>query len=61
MPWFRKPLSWRIVQPDPLGPMRLRLRATVDIEIERSIGDWIKVKDHAIIDTGASYSTLSAD
>ena len=61
MPWFRQPISWRIMQPDPLGPMRLRLRSCVDIEIERVAGDWITVKDFALVDSGASYTTISAD
>jgi hypothetical protein len=59
MPWFRHPIDHRIFQPDPTGPFRVRLKAVVPIELERSPGVWIPVLD-AVLDTGASFCTFSA-
>jgi hypothetical protein len=59
MPWFRQPVHSRILQPDPDGPLRMRLRAIVPIELERTPGVWIPVFD-AVVDTGSSLCTFSA-
>jgi hypothetical protein len=59
MPWFRHLIDHRIFQPDPTGPFRMRLKAVVPIELERTPGVWIPVLD-AILDTGASFCTFSA-
>src|SRR5688572_19217136 len=58
MPWFRHPIYYRILQPDPNGPFRMRLRAVVPLELERVPGIWIPVLD-AVVDTGSSLSTFS--
>jgi hypothetical protein len=49
------------MQPDPIGPLRLLLRAAVDLEIERASGDWLLVTDLFLLDTGASLVTVGAD
>jgi hypothetical protein len=59
MPWFRQPLTFRVRQPDPNGPIRVSIRARIDLEIERSPGDWLQIES-ALIDTGASFVILSA-
>ena len=59
MPWFRQPIESRILQPDPHGPFRMRLRAVVPIELQRPSGVWVPVNE-AILDTGASLCTFSA-
>jgi hypothetical protein len=58
MPWFRHPIAYRILHPDPDGPLRMRLRATVPLELERAPGGRVRVRD-AVLDTGASLSVFS--
>ena len=58
MAWFRHPIHHRILQPDPNGPFRMRLRAIVPVELERAPGIWIPVLD-ATVDTGSSLCTFS--
>jgi hypothetical protein len=59
MPWFRQPIPYDIVQPDPSGSFRMILRAHVPMEFEIAPGTWFPVR-RAVIDTGASFCTLSA-
>lgn len=59
MPWFRHPIEYRVIHPDLGGPVRMRLRATVPLELERRPGWWVGVPN-AVIDTGASLCTFSA-
>jgi hypothetical protein len=59
MPWFRHPIAWDMIQPDPAGPFRVSLRANIPIELERSPGDWVRVR-RAVVDTGASLCVFSA-
>jgi hypothetical protein len=59
MPWFRQPIAYSIVHPDPVGPFHMNLRAVVPFEVERQPGDWMLVPE-AILDTGASLCTFSA-
>jgi hypothetical protein len=59
MPWFRHPITYRIFQPDPSGPFRMRLQAIIQLELERAPGWWIVVPG-ARLDTGASLSIFSA-
>ena len=59
MPWFRQPIQHRIIQPDPGGPLRMRLRAVTPFELERRPGEWVLAPE-AILDTGASLCIFSA-
>jgi hypothetical protein len=59
MPWFRHPINYRVIHPDPSGPVRMKLRALIPLELERTPGDWVEVPG-AILDTGASLCTFSA-
>ena len=59
MPWFRHPLTWSLIRPDPAGPFRVNLRAAVPSELERRPGDWVPVR-RAVLDTGASLCVFSA-
>src|SRR6266542_5909953 len=59
MPWFRQPIHSRIIQPDPNGPLRMRLQAIVPFELERVPGDWV-LAPGAVLDTGASLCIFSA-
>ncbi len=57
MPRFTYPIDWRIVQPDPTGPMRIRMMAWLPVEIRTETGErWRDVS--TIVDTGASYSFM---
>jgi hypothetical protein len=59
MPWFRQPIPYELLQPDPSGPVRMVLRAQVPLELERVPGVWVPVR-RAVIDTGASLCIFSA-
>jgi hypothetical protein len=59
MPWFRHPIDHRIREYDPAGPLRMSLRAIIQLQLERRPGKWILVPN-AILDTGASLCTFSA-
>lgn len=60
MPWFREPLTYRLRRPDPNGPIRVSIRARIDLEIERQPNLWLNV-DRFLVDTGASFTILSTD
>jgi hypothetical protein len=59
MPSFRVPLSCRFVSPDPAGPIRRILRATVRVEVGTRGGEFIEERN-AVVDTGAGYTMMSA-
>ncbi len=58
MPWFRVPLTYRLRQPDPTGPIRVSIRAVVQLDIEFRSGTWLQTEG-ALVDTGASFALLS--
>lgn len=60
MPWFRQPLDHRLRQPDPNGPIRVSIRARIELHIERVPGVWLGV-DNFLVDTGASFTILSTE
>lgn len=57
MPRFAYPINWRLVQPDPAGPARIRMMALLPIQIRTVAGSWFDVD--TVVDTGASYSFMS--
>lgn len=57
MPSFRIPITRRVVDPDPDGPIRTILRAAVTVEV-RTRGGWYFPVNRCVIDTGASYTML---
>lgn len=58
MPSFRIPLDCRFVSPDPAGPIRRILRATVRVEVRTGGGAFIQERN-AVVDTGAGYTMMS--
>ena len=57
--WFRQPLHWRIIDPDPTGPARMLIQARINLEIEISPGRWHPLPD-VRVDTGASMTIISS-
>jgi hypothetical protein len=60
MPWFRHPLSWRLRAPDPTGPIRVSIRARIELEIELPSKRWFPVRN-CLVDMGASFTIFSTD
>src|SRR5579872_4058816 len=60
IPSFRVPFSVRVIDPDPLGPIRTTLRASLAVEIEARAGIRIPISDFRV-DTGAMYTMMSAE
>lgn len=60
IPSFRVPLTSRILNSDPAGPIRITLRASLMGEIEARAGIRIPVPDFRV-DTGAMYTMISAE
>jgi hypothetical protein len=60
MPWFREPLHWRLRQPDPNGPIRVSIRARIELEIELPSGQWLTAQN-CLVDTGSSFVVLSTE
>ena len=57
MPRFTYPIDWRIAQPDPNGPVRIRMVAWLPIEVRTATeNEWRDVQ--TIVDTGASFSFI---
>ena len=59
MPTHRLPITRTVTDPDPNGPIRTILRAAVRVEALTPAGLAVAL-DYAVIDTGASYTTMSA-
>jgi hypothetical protein len=59
MPPYRLPITRTVTDPDPGGPIRTVLRAAVRVEALTPSGLAVGL-DYAVIDTGASYTTMSA-
>jgi hypothetical protein len=57
---FRVPFTRRILDPDPAGPIRMTLRASLAVEIEARGGLRIPVPEFRV-DTGAMYTMMSAE
>jgi hypothetical protein len=56
MPRFTQPIDWRIVQPDPVGPVRIRMHAWLPVSIRTAAGNWVEFL--TTVDTGASFSFM---
>jgi hypothetical protein len=59
MPSARIPISRRVVDPDPAGPIRILLQASLRGEIEARFGVRLPVPKF-VIDSGAMYTMVSA-
>jgi len=59
MPRFTHPFWWRTHQSDPVGPLRLVMRADVRVELRDAGGDWSLIE--CLVDTGASFSVISTE
>src|ERR1043166_8982516 len=59
MPWFRQPIPYDLIQPDPSGPIRMALHAYVPMEFELTPRIWTPIR-RAVIDSGASLCIFSA-
>lgn len=57
MPRFTFPIEWKLAQPDPSGPQRVRMTTWLPILVRAATEEWISVR--ALVDTGASFSFLS--
>jgi len=58
MPSARVPISSRVVDLDPAGPIRTVLRAVLPVEV-RTRGGWFTPIRACVVDSGASYTTMS--
>jgi hypothetical protein len=59
VPRFTHPLTWRLVQPDPAGPVRVRVTSYVPIQLRNTRDRWVGLD--ALVDTGASYSMMPTE
>jgi hypothetical protein len=60
MPSFRVPITRRVIDPDPAGPIRTVLQARLGMDVLAGAGVWIWAPT-CVIDTGSSYTLVSAD
>jgi hypothetical protein len=58
MPSFRIPITRRIADPDPDGPIRAILQAAIAVEVRTRQGLFHTIS-RCVVDTGASYTMMS--
>ncbi len=59
MPTFAIPISWRVYDPDPSGPIRRSLKIACSGEVRTRQGRFLPIPEFRI-DTGSTYTLMSA-